>query len=443
MEGDKIIQLRPEDILADDNARFSILDVDVDKLAEDILTQGGVLMPLEVEPLDGAKKGDTPAYHLTSGHIRHRAVEKLNREQNAGLTLPVIVRPLGDSTLRLRHQVAENVVRKSLSPMDTAVAIKKLLDLNVSRTDVAVIFARVGGRKGTVLAPVSSSFINMHLNLLQLPKSVQDKINDGRVSLTAAYQLGKVAPDKRAAVLEKAEADRLKAVEDEEKDEERLAAEELKVSELQDKERRAAEALAVAEAAVKEINKITTQKAEAAAEAYRTLAKTPKAEKKMAEEIFKKLDADAKDSEKKVFVAQKALEKLQTQASTAAELTAKKQAALEAARKAAPKASAGTKKGGKVGKDAVGPSDITQAAKKLGASKEHKPLVMSQTREGIKELTLPGTFPKVKAIGEALMRFIDGVTWPKVLLEELAVITGEKVESAPAPAAKPSGKAKK
>src|SRR5207249_5746573 len=63
-----------------------------------------------------------------------RSVEKLNKEQGAGLTVPAIVRPLADDTLRLKHQLTENMDRENQSPMDQAVAIDKLLKRSEEHT---------------------------------------------------------------------------------------------------------------------------------------------------------------------------------------------------------------------------------------------------------------------------------------------------------------------
>ena len=208
-------QLDPGVILADENSRFGLKRLRLDTLVQSSLEMGGVNTPVEVEPLDTPVDGKQ--YRLTAGFYRHAAVSELNDKQAAGLTLPAIVKPIGDAGLRLRRQLAENMERENQSPMDKAIAIKKLVDLSVPKVEIRKIFSTPGGRKGLVLQPASNAFINMTLSFLDLPKAVQEKIHDGRVGVAAAYELTKVHPEKRAAVLERAEQERIKTIEAEDK----------------------------------------------------------------------------------------------------------------------------------------------------------------------------------------------------------------------------------
>jgi len=76
------LMLPPEAILADDNIRFNLKASRVDSLAADILEQGRVLVPIEVEPLPKAING--AGYRVTDGHYRHAATSKLNSIASSG-----------------------------------------------------------------------------------------------------------------------------------------------------------------------------------------------------------------------------------------------------------------------------------------------------------------------------------------------------------------------
>jgi hypothetical protein len=46
------VQLDPSKVLADDNTRFNLKATRIASLAENIIEQGGVIEPVEVEPLN-------------------------------------------------------------------------------------------------------------------------------------------------------------------------------------------------------------------------------------------------------------------------------------------------------------------------------------------------------------------------------------------------------
>ena len=294
-------QLDPSVILADSNSRFGLKPLRVESLKLSILQEGGVMTPVEVEPLE--KPVDGHLYRLTAGFYRHAAVTELNEKDSAGLTLPAIVKPLGDETVRLKRQLAENMERENQSPMDKAVAIKRLVDAGVPRIEIRKIFSTPGGRKGLVVQIASNSFINMTLSFLDLPKAIQEKIHDGRVGVAAAYELTKVNPEKRAAVLERAEADRIKAIEAEEKDEQKFLDSEKKAQEAREKEAKAAEDLKAAQAAIESAKKDSEELLKVAAEKYQA-AKTAKGEEKaMADEALKAAESFAKAAQRRLMTS--------------------------------------------------------------------------------------------------------------------------------------------
>lgn len=415
-----LLQLDPGVILADENSRFGLKRLRIESLMQSILEQGGVMQPVEVEPIEGAKNGT--AYRLTAGFYRHAAVSELNDKSAAGLTLPAIVKPLGDATQRLKRQLAENMERENQSPMDKATAIKKLEDAGVPRVEIRKIFSTPGGRKGLVLQPASNSFINMTLSFLDLPKAIQEKIHDGRVGVAAAYELTKVTPEKRAAVLERAETDRLKAIDVDEKDEEKFLGAIKKAEEARAKEAEAVETLKKAQADIESAKKDAEDLLRAAADKYKEAKSAKGDDKAKAEESFKAAESFAKAAEKKVETLSGTITKLTTQSEKAAKLAAEKSEQLANARKNA-KTNATNK-----GKAAVGSGDVKKAAKEEGASTDYVPLKVTEVRRVVDDLCAPGSFPKVREIAQAFKACFDGVTTDRQLYTALAKITGEKKE---------------
>lgn len=413
--GEQLIQLDPTKVLAEDNIRFAILQSDKDVLKEAIKAMGGVKVPVEVEVLAGVK-GFT--HKLTTGFRRHASVLELNRDERAGLTLPAIVRTTADATDRLRTQLSENLDRKNLSPMDLAVAIDKLFKAGLTRIQVRESFPRPTGKKGTP-EPASNAWVNMTLSFLELPKTIQAKIHDGSVGVKAAYELTKVTPDKRAAVLERAEKDMEKEREKEEAEEKKYLALESKIAETAKASEEAAIKLDEAKAEL-EIRELAAQ--EAAKKATALYEKTRGAkgdDKTKLTESFKAAETDAKAADKHVATAKKELDKLTDTHEKTSQQAEELKAKLEEARKAAPKPS--TKKG-------VSDTDVKKAAKAEGVEGAGVvQLNATDMRKTIADLALPGPYAKVTLIGVAIKKCFDGISTPGEMLKELAAITGDKL----------------
>ncbi len=415
---EQLIHLDPAVILADDNIRFGIRKAQVEKLADDILQYGGVHTPGEVEELpEPDASGHT--HRLTVGHIRHAAVSHLNATVQAGLTLPVLVRPQTDATSRLKRQLSENVERESLSPMDMAVSIRKLLDASVPRLEIRKIFSRPTG-KGGAFQPASNAWVNIVAGFLDLPKKMQDKIASGQIGIGGAYELGRVSPEKRDAVLERAEKARLDDLEMEEADEDRY----LKAEKRQQDEQAKADAV-VADAAkakqeAEQAAALVLEKQEAVKAAMpKAFDKLSKAEQEVAAQKQGQALAELKQAETVATKAAAAAERLvgktkaiSAQAGSAAKrLAAARAKAKVAAAKKAPKA--------------VGAADVQKAAKAEGAQAAHVKLNRTEIMAALKDIGLP-SYPSVMGVCDILAECFDGVLTSGQARKALAVLLKEK-----------------
>jgi ParB/RepB/Spo0J family partition protein len=319
-----------------DNVRFGLKETRIESMMKSILDLGGVMNPLHVTKLEPPENGFE--YRLNQGHYRHAAALRLNTEQNAGIEVPIQVDPPESELDRMKRQLAENNERENLTPMDKAKAIKELLDAGVSKIEVRSIFSMPGGRKGLKNQPASNSFINMHLSFLDLSKSIQDKIHDGRIGVSGAYQLVKASPDKRAEIVQSIEDDRLEAIASEEKDEEKLLDQERKLTEAKDKREVAEKELADKEAEAKQAAADAEAKKVEAKRAHELHLSSKGDEKKAALEKFRAADRDAAAAIKKAEAVEK--ERVKTQLSTdkVREATQKALSKLEAAQAAKAKA---------------------------------------------------------------------------------------------------------
>ena len=137
--------------------RRSFNESELAALAESIRSHG-VLQPIVVE--EGAN-----GYTLIAGERRLRASKLAGRT-----TIPAVVRSVGDLG-RLELALIENVQRSDLSPIDTALAYRRLADeFGLTQDAIAVI-------AGKARATVANT-----MRLLDLSQEVQEEVIAGRLT---------------------------------------------------------------------------------------------------------------------------------------------------------------------------------------------------------------------------------------------------------------------
>lgn len=416
------LQLKPEQIQADDNTRFTLKRSSIDQMKASILERGRVLEPVLVVALAAPTNGKT--HRLIAGFVRHASVEELNAKEQAGLTIPVEVLDPTDDLDRIRMQIEENLIRSEQSPMDKATAMKRLMDLGVERKEVRRIFGTVRGKKATSPTPISNASLNIYLNMLDLPKTIQEKIHSGAVGIEASYELGKVSPDKRAAVLARAEAKIQDQLDIEEKDEKQFLTQ---ASKVEEKQAEAVAAMTEAEQVTGEIAGARTN-VTTTLETLRSIQKAPMGdgrtyleltpeEKAGVSEKLKAAEQDHKSAVNILKAAENKAVKLKAKAKTAEEKAADARARLENARKSA-------SKGKKLSKGKIGGKDVKVAAKAEGEDTGAVPLSASEMRQAIKDVS-NSKFQRVAFIGKGFLQMMNGIGTAKILMEELAKLTGE------------------
>ncbi|MEO7386591.1 MAG: ParB/RepB/Spo0J family partition protein [Gammaproteobacteria bacterium] len=93
----------------------------LEDLAASIRAQG-VIQPIVVRPLADRGPGGAPRYEIIAGERRWRAA------QMAGLqAVPVVIREIPDSSA-IAMALIENIQRENLSPLEEALAIRRLID---------------------------------------------------------------------------------------------------------------------------------------------------------------------------------------------------------------------------------------------------------------------------------------------------------------------------
>lgn len=136
------------------------------------IKEHGILQPIVVTVKGGG-------YQVVAGERRYRAATMAKLDK-----LPAIVRTLTDQH-RLELSLIENIQRRDLSPIETAVAYAKLRD------QFSLTLDEIGARVGSK----SVSTISNTLRLLKLPKEAQRALQDGRMSEGQARPLIGLDPE--------------------------------------------------------------------------------------------------------------------------------------------------------------------------------------------------------------------------------------------------------
>ncbi len=162
VQGDQVSELRYiklDAITADpDQPRRHFDETSIADLTASV-REHGILQPIVVTV---SGKG----YRIVAGERRYRAASAAGLEK-----IPAIVRTLSDQH-RLELSLIENIQRRDLSPIETAVGYAKLRDqFNLTLDEIG---ERVGNK--------SVSAVSNTLRLLKLPKEVQQALLTGKVT---------------------------------------------------------------------------------------------------------------------------------------------------------------------------------------------------------------------------------------------------------------------
>ncbi len=165
-EGSYFTELPPEAISPNPRQPRTVFDEDAMSELVESIREVGMLQPIVVRPLGGAK------FELVMGERRWRAA------QQAGVdTIPAIVRETADHDL-LRDALLENLHRTQLNPLEEAAAYQQMLDdFGCTQEELANRIKR------------SRPQISNTIRLLRLPPTVQRRIAAGVISAGHAKAL--------------------------------------------------------------------------------------------------------------------------------------------------------------------------------------------------------------------------------------------------------------
>ncbi|MBM3325686.1 MAG: ParB/RepB/Spo0J family partition protein [Calditrichaeota bacterium] len=160
--------------------RLRLLESDIEDLSTSVRDIG------ILEPLIVVRKG-RKRYMIIAGHRRLAAAQMAELA-----SIPCIVRDLNKDEI-LMYSLIENLQRTDLAAMEEARTLRQLIDqFDWTYREAA---AKIGK---------SAAFVNDRLALLELPEDVKQALNEGRLSLKKAIELGKIPNTRlRARLLKK------------------------------------------------------------------------------------------------------------------------------------------------------------------------------------------------------------------------------------------------
>ena len=152
--------------------RKTFNDESLNELAASI-KEYGVIEPIIV-------KKSIKGYEIVAGERRTKAAKL------AGLvTIPAIVKDFSDEDM-MEIALLENIQREDLNPIDEAESIANIIKV---RGFTQEEFANRFGK--------SRSYITNLLGILKLPKNVQQKVKDGKISMSHARSLSKLEDEEK------------------------------------------------------------------------------------------------------------------------------------------------------------------------------------------------------------------------------------------------------
>lgn len=171
----KFVQMPVDVIVVAENVRSEVSDVDE---LVDSIRAFGVLEPIVCTPSRDGKRVE-----LLMGHRRLAAAKKAGLE-----TIPAILRPRPNDRDRILMQLAENLARLDMSPVDEGIAFDELIRLDVTKAAIARVIQR------------SQKYVSDRLRLLDLPDCLRMAVDLGYVRVAAALEFPRVLLGRKDAI---------------------------------------------------------------------------------------------------------------------------------------------------------------------------------------------------------------------------------------------------
>lgn len=159
--------------------RLKINQDSITELATSIRSQG-IIQPLLARPINGG------GYEIIAGERRWRAAQSIGLEQ-----VPVIVKQISDNEA-IAHSLIENIQREDLNPIDTALALERLISEFAITHEAA---ADIVGKSRVTITNL--------LRLLSLHPDVKNMVQDSELEMGHARALLSLKPQQQVSFAKK------------------------------------------------------------------------------------------------------------------------------------------------------------------------------------------------------------------------------------------------
>jgi ParB family chromosome partitioning protein len=176
-----------------DQPRVEFSEVEIEELAASFRDRG------QLQPIRCRWEPALGKYVIILGERRYRAAIKAGLDSLAC----VVVADAATPEDRLEDQIIENMLRVELRPIEQAHSYRRLMAARgYTQAELA---ARLRIKRESV---------TQAMQLLELPAPIQEAVDDGKISPSAAYEIGKVAdPQEQARIADETIAGALKRAE--------------------------------------------------------------------------------------------------------------------------------------------------------------------------------------------------------------------------------------
>lgn len=193
-ESMKAVRVNLDDVFISKNENIRDLktgytDESIGELAAAIEGVGGLLQPIGICPVKATPDTDMKSLMLMYGYRRCFALKMLGEDDPKWLVgVPAQMISAGhESTGATRViQLMENLCRKNISPMETAIALNEALEdkeAGLNQKELAIILG------------MSTPNVSQYLKLLRLPSSVREQISSGNLQFSHAREILSRVPE--------------------------------------------------------------------------------------------------------------------------------------------------------------------------------------------------------------------------------------------------------
>jgi ParB family transcriptional regulator, chromosome partitioning protein len=167
------------------SSQFSVRDrfqksvTEEDVFLSNSIREHGLLQPILIRPL-------SHGFEIVAGHRRFQACRSLRWR-----FIPCKIREMSDKQA-YEIQLTENMQRKSMDPLEEAEAFRRYV-VDFGWGGVTELAKKIGK---------SEEYVSHRLQLLKLPKEIQERVINSKLNVSQAIELTNIPPEKQSQIIQ-------------------------------------------------------------------------------------------------------------------------------------------------------------------------------------------------------------------------------------------------